>query len=234
MLELCADIWDMMDVSISLYSFPSSICFPASPASIALQHYYISSTASSAYLLGNVDCSGNKSSLSDCRHNGIGVYNFNEGGREAGVICNCKFAYTVYLIATAIFCSNLSPDRECNESDIRLINGKTPDDGRVEICLDGGWGSVCYDRWDIRDAEVVCRQLGYDGRESLPISFYCFSLLFLPASYPQLSPTSRSDPLYVLDDVHCMGIESKLSDCSHSGVGIYDCYSGEAGLCSFM
>ena len=116
MLELCADNWDMMDVSISLYSFPkkkkifitcfsfpSSNSFSSSPASFALQHYYISSTASSAYLLGNVDCSGNESSLSDCRHNGIGVQYFNERRREAGVICNCKFC--VCCFSTATLCS---------------------------------------------------------------------------------------------------------------------------------
>ena len=96
---LCVDNRDMMDVSIFLYSFPSSISFPTSPASIALQHYYISSTASSAYLLDNIDCSGNESSLSDCRHNGIGVYNCNKQGREAGVICNCKFCVCCFSIA---------------------------------------------------------------------------------------------------------------------------------------
>ena len=58
----------------------------------------------------------------------------------------------------------------------------------------------------------------------------CYCLLSLPASYSQLSPSSRSDPLYVLDDVHCMGTETKLSDCSHNGVGVYDCYSGQAGV----
>ena len=59
----------------------------------------------------------------------------------------------------------LSPDRECNETDVQLAGGKTTDDGRVEICLDGFWGPVCADRWDYRDADVVCRQLGYDGCE---------------------------------------------------------------------
>ena len=55
-------------------------------------------------------------------------------------------------------------DLECNETDVRLIDGLTPHDGRVEICLSGLWGSVCNYLWDARHAQVVCRQLGYDGR----------------------------------------------------------------------
>ena len=92
----------------------------------------------------------------------------------------------------------VSPDRECNESDIRLVNGKAVDDGRVEICLDGGWGSVCYDRWDIRDAEVVCRQLGYNGCESLPL-FSLFPITFC-YSYQLLIP--KYVPVVVV--THCM------------------------------
>ena len=51
------------------------------------------------------------------------------------------------------------------------MDGLTPDGGVVEVCLDGFWGSVCGDWWDYRDATVVCRQLGYDGRKILTHAF---------------------------------------------------------------
>ena len=54
---------------------------------------------------------------------------------------------------------------QCHETDVRVIDGRTANDGRVQICYNGLWGSVCDDSWDERDAKVVCRQLGYEGSE---------------------------------------------------------------------
>ena len=76
-------------------------------------------------------------------------------------------------------CYRAISDPECNETDIRLVDGPAANIGRVEICLNGVWGSVCDDYWDVRDAQVVCRQLGYDGGviAILALALYILSVI---------------------------------------------------------
>ena len=51
---------------------------------------------------------------------------------------------------------------ECEHGDVRLIDGDSEFEGRVEVCEGGLWGTLCDDGWDHNSAVVVCRQLGYD------------------------------------------------------------------------
>ena len=89
----------------------------------------------------------------------------------------------------------------CVNGDIRLIDGSTQYEGRVEVCLNNAWGTVCDDFWDNTDASVVCRQAGFSDQNATARSFAFFG--------------QGTDPI-VLDDVRCTGTESRLIDCPYT------------------
>ena len=49
----------------------------------------------------------------------------------------------------------------CNSGEIRLVGGSNDNEGTVELCIEGTWGTICDTFWNDQDANVVCRQLGY-------------------------------------------------------------------------
>ena len=66
----------------------------------------------------------------------------------------------------------------CTDGSVRLQNGTTTREGRVEVCVKGVWGTVCDDEWSEPDARVVCRELGFseDGElvpAVLPVVVVC-------------------------------------------------------------
>jgi len=136
--------------------------------------------------MDDVACSGSESHIYDCRHRGWGNHDCTHS-RDASV--QCSYA---------------------SSSNIRLVDGGA-NYGRVEVYHSGQWGTVCDDYWDINDAHVVCRQLGFSNASSAPHS----------ARYGQ-----GSDPIW-LDDVECQGAEASLFHCIHDGWGNENCGHGE-------
>lgn len=51
----------------------------------------------------------------------------------------------------------------CIHGDITLVGGSSQYEGTVQLCRNDQWGTICDKWWDYRDAQVVCRQLGYES-----------------------------------------------------------------------
>ena len=60
-----------------------------------------------------------------------------------------------------ILSDNSVTPTNCEHGKLRLMGGPTHTEGRVEICVNGVWGTVCDDGWNTIDANVACDQLGY-------------------------------------------------------------------------
>ena len=91
---------------------------------------------------------------------------------------------------------------------IRLVNGSSIYEGRVEILVNGQWGTICDDYWSDTDASVVCRQLGFAADGATARGRAAFGQGIGPI---------------VLDDVQCNGTELTLTDCPSNKVFVHNC-----------
>ncbi|XP_064385141.1 soluble scavenger receptor cysteine-rich domain-containing protein SSC5D-like [Halichondria panicea] len=144
-------------------------------------------------LLDDVHCScGNESSLLDCNHKRVHNCDHFE---DVGIVCNTH-----------------NPGRE---GAVQLVGGETPSqsEGRVELFHNGEWGTLCDVDWDMNDAHVMCRELGFQGALSVsPRGTYSPGVgRIWPYRYNCTGEEDRlSDcAVTVLD-------ECSLTDCSHS------------------
>lgn len=102
-----------------------------------------------------------------------------------------------------------------NNITLRLVGGENAYQGRIDIELDGIWGTVCDNNWDKNDARVVCKQLGLGpGIEA--------------AKGASFGP--GTGPIYV-DNLACRGHESSIAFCPNNGVEVHNCtHENDAGV----
>eukprot|EP00057_Strongylocentrotus_purpuratus_P011993 XP_011666467.1 PREDICTED: deleted in malignant brain tumors 1 protein-like [Strongylocentrotus purpuratus] len=153
--------------------------------------------SSGRILLIFVGCEGTEDNLADCAHPEIG--NYCGHSRDAGAICYSEESTITIEFETADPSLSSSTREELStELDIRLVNGSSNAEGRVEVLYGVSWMTVCDNYWNLLKARVVCRMRGFDGALEAPGS----------ARFGQ----GTGDILYVWG---CVGTEESLADCGH-------------------
>ena len=89
---------------------------------------------------------------------------------------------------------------------MRLVGGSSYNEGVVEVYYNGRWGAVCYYGWDVHDANIVCKQLGFKSAEIVGFG-------------------TRPATNILLDNLICSNNDTVLASCGHYGIGIkVHCY----------
>ncbi|XP_070560707.1 scavenger receptor cysteine-rich domain-containing protein DMBT1-like isoform X2 [Ptychodera flava] len=139
--------------------------------------------------LNDVACTGSEKDLSICGNSGWSIYNCDHS-QDVGVVCQ-------------------GPPPK-GGAVIRLIDGSSRYEGRVEVFYSNRWGTVCDDSFEDIDASVVCRQLGYSG-----------------GTRYQAAHFGEGTGQIWLDDVSCNGDENHLGACGSAGWGKHNCGHNE-------
>lgn len=197
--------------------------FPPISGAIAIDLQRHSATSA---LLSSISCKGHEDVLLNCS------YQFVQGDLScpnAGVVCQGNI-HIFPQIGVDYTLHYFHPDpsvtfvADCIDGDIRLTNGSNVLEGRVEICFNKAWGTVCDVGFGDDEAQVICNHLtnkmGYIHNTSIPLRDAMFG--------------EGRGPIFI-ESLGCTGTESELVGTSgcHLGspVGIHTCeHSQDAGV----
>ncbi|GAB1292788.1 Deleted in malignant brain tumors 1 protein [Apodemus speciosus] len=190
---VCDDLWDKKEAQV--------VCqqLGCGAAVSTLGEAYFG-PGSGYILLDDVQCSGTEVSLGQCSHAGWFVHNCGHE-EDIGVICS---------ESEHILLEN-ETSRDADWPQLQFTNGSGRCSGRVEVYYRGQWGRVCDDKWDLREADVVCRQLNCGRALEAPVQ----------------SQFGDGPGEFLLDEMDCTGTESFLGQCPHAGWHLHNCGPGE-------
>jgi len=157
-----------------------------------------------AYIMGDLSCSGSESAINNCNFTVLDSHDRTAcvGGGPLMVRCSTGYKYSTKMRR---FPPNHDPERPVGtvpnvyqtSKKTRLRAGPGPGEGRVEVMRHGRWGTICHRGWDMQDANVACREIGFGTARKAPTK----------SSHGQ-----GHGPIWITD-VGCIGNETSLSDC---------------------
>ncbi|XP_058272783.1 deleted in malignant brain tumors 1 protein-like [Hemibagrus wyckioides] len=173
--------------------------------------------------LDELKCRKHDSNLWQCPSSPWGQNRCDNRDEVARITCTGGWIQTFLVLY--IECSSLPSQKHCSKHwSLRLSGGKGSCSGRLEVYHNSTWGSVCDDRWNIRNAQVVCRQLGCGSALSADRNVWLGSG---EGTIWMNRVKCRGDEIHLWDCHHSL---KNHTDCSHAGVTC----AGQRGVLTFQ